>query len=387
MKKYLELLKITFKEWSEDDAPRLAASLSYYTAFSLAPLLLVILALLSFFFGDEAARGQIVAQFSNEIGVESAEFIQEMIQDSSEGDGGIISTIISVVMLLVGATGLFMQLQSALNEIWDIEVDSGGFISMIKKRAFSFGLLMTLAFLLLISLVINSVIASLDTYLTGVMPAFQFIVQIITLIVSFGISTALFAIIYKYMPDATIAWRDVMIGAAVTSALFTLGRFGLSLYIGTIGVSSSYGAAGSFLVILLWVYYSAQIMMFGAEFTQVYARRYGTQIIPEEGASFNVQRQLEMNNISMKDVEKELLDGNVTPDQIKKAAKESTDATPEPSSSETITEMDRPIIVGEDAKVVHFHKKQPDYTVIISSLIGVIGAAVGWILSRRASDS
>ncbi|MGB7338870.1 MAG: YihY/virulence factor BrkB family protein [Phototrophicaceae bacterium] len=387
MKKYLELLKITFKEWSEDDAPRLAASLSYYTAFSLAPLLLVILALLSFFFGDEAARGQIVAQFSNEIGVESAEFIQEMIQDSSEGDGGIISTIISVVMLLVGATGLFMQLQSALNEIWDIEVDSGGFISMIKKRAFSFGLLMTLAFLLLISLVINSVIASLDTYLTGVMPAFQFIVQLITLIVSFGISTALFAIIYKYMPDATIAWRDVMIGAAVTSALFTLGRFGLSLYIGTIGVSSSYGAAGSFLVILLWVYYSAQIMMFGAEFTQVYARRYGTQIIPEEGASFNVQRQLEMNNISMKDVEKELLDGNVTPDQIKKAAKESTDATPEPSSSETITEMDRPIIVGEDAKVVHFHKKQPDYTVIISSLIGVIGAAVGWILSRRASDS
>ncbi len=387
MKKYLELLKITFKEWSEDDAPRLAASLSYYTAFSLAPLLLVILALLSFFFGDEAARGQIVAQFSNEIGVESAEFIQEMIQDSSEGDGGIISTVISVVMLLVGATGLFMQLQSALNEIWDIEVDSGGFISMIKKRAFSFGLLMTLAFLLLISLVINSVIASLDTYLTGVMPAFQFIVQIITLIVSFGISTALFAIIYKYMPDATIAWRDVMIGAAVTSALFTLGRFGLSLYIGTIGVSSSYGAAGSFLVILLWVYYSAQIMMFGAEFTQVYARRYGTQIIPEEGASFNVQRQLEMNNISMKDVEKELLDGNVTPDQIKKAAKESTDATPEPSSSETITEMDRPIIVGEDAKVVHFHKKQPDYTVIVSSLIGVIGAAVGWILSRRASDS
>jgi len=374
MKKYLELLQITFKEWNEDNVPRLAASLAYYTALSLAPLLLVMLALLAFFFGDEAARGQIVDQFSGELGVESAEFIQELIQDSSDEEKGIFSTVISVVMLLAGATGVFMQLQSALNEVWDIEVKSGGIKDMIQKRVLSFGLIMTLAFLLLISLVINGVIASLDTFFIGILPGAQILGHLITTTISFGVSTLLFAIIYKYMPDATIHWRDVLVGAVVTSILFTVGRFALSLYLGNAGVASSYGAAGSFIVILLWVYYSAQIVMFGAEFTQVYARRYGSQIVPEEGAEFNISRQLAMNNIDMDDIQDEILE---------KEQENKQDAIPE--ITEKLPESDRPIVL-ENAEITHYHKPEPDYTLIVSSLVAAISAGIGWFIGRRRTE-
>lgn len=374
-KKYFELLKITFKEWNEDKAPQLAASLAYYTALSIAPLIVVVIAILGFFFGDEAARGQIVAQFGNELGTEFATFIENVIQNANEPSERIISTVLSVVMLIVGATGVFMQLQSALNQIWDIKVEKTGISTMIRKRILSFGMIMTLGFLLLISLVINGVIASLDEFLTGVIPAYQILGQLITTLISLGVSTLLFAIIFKYMPDATIVWRDVVIGAFVTAILFTIGRFALGLYLGNVGTVSTYGAAGSFVLILLWVYYSAQILMFGAEFTQVYARRYGTQIVPEEGATFDIQAPAAVTKNTKSDTKRS--------DAVPALATEIAEA-PKPDLSETSV-MDTPIKVT-GATIIHRERKEPEHTLIIGSFVAIFGAIAGWILGRNASS-
>lgn len=378
LKKYFDLLKITFQEWNEDQAPRLAAALAYYTALSIAPLILVVIAILGFFFGDEAARGQIVGQFSNELGSEFATFIEDLIQNSDKPAEGLFSTILSLIMLIVGATGVLMQLQSALNQIWDIQVE-GGLGQMVKKRFLSFGILMSLAFLLLISLVINGVIASLDQYLIGIMPALQILGHLITTLISLGVSTLLFAIIFKYMPDATIEWRDVMIGAFVTAILFTIGRFALGLYLGNVSTVSTYGAAGSFVIILLWVYYSAQILMFGAEFTQVYARRYGTRIVPEEGAQFVVQAPEEI--ASPEEVEKIIEDKakNVdadTPDSVTATIEEA----PKPDLAST-TVIEKPIEI-KDAAVIHRERKEPEHTLIVSSFVAVFGVAAGWLLRQ-----
>lgn len=377
VKKYFELLKITFKEWNDDQAPRLAASLAYYTALAIAPLIIVVIAILGFFFGDEAARGQIVAQFGNELGTETATFIEEMIQNADEPSEGIFSTVLSVIMLIVGATGVFMQLQSALNQIWDIKVEGGGIITMLRKRFLSFGMIMTLGFLLLISLIINGAIASVDEFLTGVIPAFQIIGHIVTLVISLGISTLLFAIIFKYMPDATIEWRDVMIGAFVTALLFTIGRFALGLYLGNVGTASTYGAAGSFVIMLLWVYYSAQILMFGAEFTQVYARKYGTKIVPEEGATFDIQNPA-------------AVDGKTDAENAEAIAEALTD-----ESDTEIEEAPKPDLVGtpvidtpleiKDATIIHRERKEPEHTLIISSFVAIFGAIAGWLLGRNSS--
>lgn len=373
--KYFELLKITFKEWNEDQAPRLAASLAYYTALSIAPLILVVIAILGFFFGDEAARGQIVAQFSNELGTEFATFIEEMIQNADKPSEGILSTVLSLLMLIVGATGVFMQLQSALNQIWDIKVEKGGFVYMIRKRFLSFGMIMSLGFLLLISLLVNGVIASLDEFLTGIIPAYQILAQLITTLISLGVSTLLFAIIFKYMPDATIEWRDVAIGAFVTAILFTIGRFALGLYLGNVGTVSTYGAAGSFVLILLWVYYSAQILMFGAEFTQVYARRYGTKIVPEEGATFDIQTPAAVSETPKVGTE---------PSDAVPALATEIEVAPKPDLSETSV-IDTPIQV-KDATIIHRERKEPEHTLIIGSFIAIFGAIAGWVLGRSASN-
>ncbi|GAB5493245.1 MAG: YihY/virulence factor BrkB family protein [Phototrophicaceae bacterium] len=378
LKKYFDLLKITFQEWNEDQAPRLAAALAYYTALSIAPLILVVIAILGFFFGDEAARGQIVGQFSNELGSEFATFIEDLIQNSDKPAEGLFSTILSLIMLIVGATGVLMQLQSALNQIWDIQVE-GGLGQMVKKRFLSFGILMSLAFLLLISLVINGVIASLDQYLIGIMPALQILGHLITTLISLGVSTLLFAIIFKYMPDATIEWRDVMIGAFVTAILFTIGRFALGLYLGNVSTVSTYGAAGSFVIILLWVYYSAQILMFGAEFTQVYARRYGTRIVPEEGAQFVVQAPEEI--ASPEEVEKIIEDKakNVDAD-IPDSVTATIEEAPKPDLAST-TVIEKPIEI-KDATVIHRERKEPEHTLIISSFVAVFGVVAGWLLRQ-----
>lgn len=279
----IQLLQETVKEWLADDAPRLAAALSYYTAFSIAPLLIVVIAVAGFIFGEEAVRGQIVTQFSAELGQENAEFIQELIQNAARNeDTGIFSTIISILALLVGASGVFAQLQGALNKVWNIEVDGGGIWATIKTRILSFGMILVIGFLLLVSLVISTVIAGFDEFVVTSMPQLQFLMQLVSFVVSYAIISALFAMIYKYLPDAQIEWRDVIVGAIFTALLFNIGRTLLALYLGNTSTTSSYGAAGAFAIILLWVYYSAQIVLFGAEFTQIYARKYGSKIVAEQ---------------------------------------------------------------------------------------------------------
>lgn len=281
----LALLKTTLDEWSADKAPRLAAALSYYTVFSLAPLLLVVIAIAGLVFGPDAARGRIDDQLRGLIGQEGAAFIQEMLQNANKPATGIFATIVGIVTLLLGAMGVFAQLKDALNTAWDVQPKPGGGIKhFIMNNILSFGMLLGVGFLLLVSLVLSAGLAALDQFTRGLLPGVEFIIQLINLVVSFGVITALFALIFKFLPDAKIAWKDVWIGAAVTSLLFTIGKFAIGLYLGNSGTATTYGAAASLVVLFLWIYYSAQILLFGAEFTQVYARTYGSQIQPNKNA-------------------------------------------------------------------------------------------------------
>jgi membrane protein len=275
-----DLFKTTFQEWNEDKAPRLAAALAYYTAFSIAPLLVIVIAVVGLVYGQEAARGQIVQQIQNEVGRETAEVIQTMIESANSEAAGILATIIGLVTITLGAAGFFGQLQDALNTIWEVTPKPGrGIKDVIRERFLSFTMVLGIGFLLLVSLVISAVLSSLHNFVTGLLPQAQFLTQLLNFVLSFGIVTFLFAMIYKVLPDVDLAWKDVGIGAVITALLFTIGKFLLSLYLGSSGVASSYGVAGSFVVLLLWVYYSAQILLFGAEFTQVYAKRHGSLFI------------------------------------------------------------------------------------------------------------
>ncbi|HBY97286.1 MAG TPA: ribonuclease BN [Chloroflexi bacterium] len=279
------LLKETFSEWSEDKASRLAAALAYYTVFSLGPLLIVVIAIAGVVFGQEAARGQIVAQAQGLIGRSGAQAVQTIIQNARQPTSGIVATSIGIVTLLLGASGVFGQLQDALNTIWEVMPKPGrGLMGAITDRFVSFTMVLGIGFLLLVSLVLSAVLTGLATFFGDVLPIPGFVLQIVDFVVSFAVITLLFAMIYKVLPDVEIAWGDVWIGAAMTSLLFTIGKFLIGLYLGRSAVTSTYGAAGSLVVILLWVYYSAQILFFGAEFTQVHARRYGSRIVPTEDA-------------------------------------------------------------------------------------------------------
>lgn len=285
LKDLWSLLKDTAKEWSEDKAPRLAAALSYYTIFSLAPLLVIVIAIAGLAFGQAAAQNRINAQIEGLIGQPGASAIQAMIASASNPRAGIIATVIGVVTLLLGAAGLFGQLQDSLNTIWEIQPKpEKGLGGLIKKRFLSFTMVLGIGFLLLVSLVITAALSALDNFTTNLFPGFELVFQIVNFLISFAVITLLFAMIYKILPDAKLGWRDVWLGAAVTALLFSAGKLLIGLYMGHASVTSSFGAAGSLVVVLLWIYYSAQILFFGAEFTQVYANRYGAHVLPEEGA-------------------------------------------------------------------------------------------------------
>lgn len=279
------LLKQTFVEWQEDKASRLAAALSYYTAFSLAPLLIIVIAIVALVFGQDAAQGEIVAQLKGLVGKEGAQAIQTMIENSRKPAEGTIATIISVAILLFGATNVFTQLQESLNTIWEVAPKPGrGVKGIIKDRFPSFAMVLGIGFLLLVSLVVSAALSALNSYLGHLVPSLNFVWPAVNFIFSFCVVTLLFAMIYRVLPDAKIAWSDVWIGAAITSVLFTIGKSLIGLYLGNSSVGSTYGAAGSFVVLLLWVNYSAQILLFGAEFTQVYANKYGSRIVPTKNA-------------------------------------------------------------------------------------------------------
>lgn len=274
------LTKTTFNHWNEDNASRLAAALAFYTTFSLAPVLVIAIAIVGLVFGQQAAQGRIIEQFQGVVGKEAASAIELMIKNTQESGSGTVATITSLLLLLFGASGLFNQLQDALNTIWRVKSKRNrGVIAIIKDRVLSLGMVMVTSFLLLLSLVASTALTAIDNMFGYLLGDFIFLWQILNFLISFGVVTLLFAMIYKVLPDAEIAWNDVWIGAVITSLLFAIGKSLIGIYLGNAGVGSTYGAAGSFVVILMWIYYSAQILLFGAEFTQVYANRYGSQIV------------------------------------------------------------------------------------------------------------
>ncbi len=280
------LLKETWKEWQEDKASRLAAALAYYTAFSIAPLLVIAIAIAAIVFGEEAAQGQLATQLGTLVGKEAAAAIESLIETSAQqSTQGTIATIISIALLFFGASNIFTQLQDALNTIWEVAPKPGrGIKGLVKDRILSFGMVLGIGFLLLVSLILSTVLAVVGNYLGHMMPGLHFLWSILNFLISFGVITLLFALMFKFLPDVKITWGDVSIGAAITALLFTIGKSLMSLYLGNSSVGSTYGAAGSLVVLLLWVNYSAQILFFGAEFTQVYANKYGSRIVPAKNA-------------------------------------------------------------------------------------------------------
>ena len=281
-----QFLKTTINEWTEAEPFQLAAALSYYTLFSLAPLLLIAIGVAGFAFGREAAQNQIVETLQGMIGQDSAKTVQEMIQASNEKPKtGMISTVIGFGALLFGAGGVVGQLQTSLNKIWEVTPKPGqGIWGFLRQRFFSFAMVLAIGFLLLVSLVVTAVLSSFTGMLSSLSGDATLVAHAVDILVSFGFVTLLFALIYKYVPDVEIEWRDVWVGAALTAILFTIGKYLIGLYIGTSGVSSTFGAAGSLITILVWVYYSSLIFFLGAEFTRVYATQYGSGVAPAENA-------------------------------------------------------------------------------------------------------
>jgi len=281
----LDIGKETYHDWSEDKASRLAAALAYYTAFSVAPLLLLAITIAGAVFGREAAQGQVFGQLEGLLGAQAAEAVQTAIANSQSAGGGTISAIIGILTLLWSASNVFAQLQEALNTIWEVAPDpKAGILATIKRRFFSMTMVLGIGFMLLVSLVLSTAVAAVGGIFERALPGGGFLMQLLNFALSFAVVTGLFAAIYKVLPDATIKWSDVWVGAAVTALLFTVGKLLIGLYLGHASIGSTFGAAGSLLVFLVWVYYSAQILFFGAEFTQVYARRYGSRIVPSEDA-------------------------------------------------------------------------------------------------------
>lgn len=293
-----KLLRETFADWNEDKAPRLAAALAYYALFSLAPLMVIAIAVAGLVFGREAVEGQLFGQIKGFVGDTGAAAIQEMIKGASSPSAGIISAIIGVVTLLFGAAGLFGQLQDALNTIWEVQPKPNqGIWAMVRQRFFSFGMVLGTGFLLLISLVLSTALAAVGEYGRQLLPGAEFLWTVLNLLIAFAVTAGLFALIFKLVPDAEIGWGDVWVGAVVTALLFSLGRFVLAQYLGRGTFGTTYGAAGSLIVVLLWIYYSAQILFFGAEFTQVYARTYGSRIQPAANAERVGEEEREQQGI------------------------------------------------------------------------------------------
>ena len=291
IKTVFQLLKEAFVEWQEDKVTLLAAALAYYTVFSITPLLVIAIAIAGSVFGQDAARGEIIGQLNSLVGEQGAQIIETGLANADQPKISSIASIISVIVLLVGASGVFAQLQEALNTVWDVKAKprkgKGSIWEFIRKRLLSFGMVLAIGFLLLVSLITSAMLSGIGKLQINLLPGFTPIWQLLNFGVSFGFISLLFALIYKYLPDVKIRWKDVWVGAIITALLFTIGKFLIGLYLGHGSLGSAYGAAGSLIVFLAWVFYSAQILLFGAEFTQVYARKYGQKIRPDSHAELN----------------------------------------------------------------------------------------------------
>jgi membrane protein len=280
------LFKNTASEWIQDKCPQLGAALAYFTVFSLAPLVLVLLAVFGLIFGgSDQAQHKITEQLQYLIDPSGIKVIQDIAANASKPQAGIIATAIGVFLALFGASGVFGQLQDALNTIWGVKPKpGGGVMGFIRTRFLSFAMVGGVCFLLLVSLTVETVLRGFSAYLKNVMPGGDILALALFLLFDVAVVISLFAMIFRYLPDAKVAWRDVWIGATLTAILFALGKFVLGLYLGSGAAGSAYGAASSLITLLLWIYYAAQILLFGAEFTQVYASTYGTHVEPQEHA-------------------------------------------------------------------------------------------------------
>ena len=282
-----KFLQEAVKEWQEDKVSLLAAALAYYTVFSITPLLVIAIAIAGAVFGQDTARGEILEQLNKLVGEQGAQVIETGLANANQPELGGIASIISIVILLIGASGVFAQLQTALNTVWNVKAKpNAGIWEFIRKRLLSFGMVLVIGFLLLVSLVLSAMLSGIGKLPIDVLPGFTPFCQFLNFGISFCFISLLFALIYYYLPDVKIRWQDVWVGAIVTALLFTIGKFLIGLYLGSGSLGSSYGAAGSLIVFLTWVFYSAQILLFGAECTQVYARKYGGKIRPNSHAEF-----------------------------------------------------------------------------------------------------
>ncbi|GAB3903419.1 YihY/virulence factor BrkB family protein [Larkinella knui] len=289
------LLKGAFTGFSDDRGLKLSAALAYYTVFSLAPLLVLLISITSIFFGEEAIRGQVFSQINGLVGNQAAKQIQDMIKSVELSGKTNVALISGIATLLLGATSIFIEIQDSINLIWRVKPKpKRGWLKIVKDRLLSSSLIVSLGFLLIVSLVVNGVILALSETLMGFLPDVAVIfAQILNAVISFGVISVLFGVIFKVLPDAKIAWKDIRWGAIFTALLFMIGRYLIGLYIETTGTGTTYGAAGSLIVILVWIYYTAAILYFGAEFTQVYAEHYGIKIEPADYAVYVEQSEKE----------------------------------------------------------------------------------------------
>ena len=269
------IFKCALTGWWNDNVPRLGASLAYYTLFAMAPILVISIAIAGFFFGAEAVRGEVVTQMRGLVGETGAQAVQSMLENAATRGSGALATVIGLVTFSLGSTGAFLELQTALNAIWRVKPKpNAGIREMLFQRLISFGLVVGVGFVLLVSLVVSAGLAALDRYVGHAFPALAVAWTALNVLVSLGVVTLLFAMIYQFLPDVKLRLRDVWLGALVTAGLFSIGKNLIGLYLGTSAIGSSYGAAGSVVVLLLWVYYSAQVVLLGAEFTKAYVQRF-----------------------------------------------------------------------------------------------------------------
>jgi membrane protein len=278
-KKLWQTLKTTFSAWSAHEAPRLGASLAFYSILSLAPLAVVVLSIVAMVFGHSTAQDQLLAQVQGMIGKEGADAVKSMIEHAQKPSSGVFASVIGIATLLFGASGVFGELRSALNRMWDVKENPDTSLwVMIRQRIFSFGMVLAVGFLLLVSLVVSAALAALGKYFGGILPMPEFVAQVMNFLISMAGISILFALIFKYVPDIHIAWREVWVGAVVTAFFFTIGKLLIGVYLGKAAVGSAYGAAGSLVVVIVWIYYSSMIVLFGAEFTHMRHQDQGPRV-------------------------------------------------------------------------------------------------------------
>jgi membrane protein len=301
VKTFWQILKQTFHDFMDDKVLKLSAALSYYTVFSIAPMLIVIITLCDVFLGKEAIEGSIYGQIKSMVGSEAALQIQQMIKNAAlSGDSG-WATVVGVVTLIIGATSVFGEIQDSINFIWQLKAKpKNGLVKMLLNRLLSFSIVISLGFILMVSLALNGIISLFSNQLAVFFPQVTIVlVYIINMVLTFVVISVLFAIIFKVLPDAKVQWKHVIIGAVTTAILFMIGKFAIGLYLGSSKVGTAYGAAGSIVIILLWVYYSAIILYFGAEFTQVYVQHFGGKIRPNEYAVYVKEVPVETDELPL----------------------------------------------------------------------------------------